>query len=175
VFYKSEYSEGYTMQTAGEILQSTTLALYRDKVKYTNTSKSIELPAAIDDLIDDKKYRPKFAKMIREGWLNDLLELAEIAKEQNKPSHWFAKYTSLKNRERTRKWLEQIRQVRRNAAEVIRRLKAKTSQYKAVYAACWKKGSSVISHAINAQEIGRDKFKLFCWLVWRNKSEPIKA
>lgn len=59
-----------------------------------NNTSSIELLAVIDDLIDNKMYRNKFRKLIREGHLRGLLELAEQAGSKDKPSHWFAKVTA---------------------------------------------------------------------------------
>jgi hypothetical protein len=139
------------------------VALYRDNSITTNNS--IELPAEIDNLIDNKMYRNKFKKLVREGKLNELLELAEIAATKDKPSFWFAKVTSKARIEGTLEWLRKAREVAHNAAEVVRRLVPTIKQMKAVYKACWS-SPDVIRHAITAEETGRDKFKYFCWLVW---------
>lgn len=138
--------------------------LYREDSK--PTSNSIELPAEIDDLIDNKMYRNKFKKLLREGHLADLIELATIAHTKGKPSFWFAKVCANSRWEGTLEWLQKARRVAQDAAEVAKRLLIRPEQMKAVYKACWKR-SDVLLHAITAEELGRDKFKHFCWLVWK--------
>lgn len=136
----------------------------------TTTNTSIELPAVIDDLIDNKMYRNKFKKLIREGYLRDLLELAKMAATKNTPSRWFAKVTSKAQWERTLKMLETVRSVLAAAAEVAERIKAVPDQMKAIYKACWRLKAEAVRHAITAQETGRNKFTYFCWLTSQLKS-----
>lgn len=132
------------------------------------TTKSIEaVPSQIDNLIDNKMYRNKFRKLIREGHLQDLLELAEIALTKGKPSHWFATVTAKKNWDKTLAFLAKAREIARTAAEVIKRLIVPGGHLKAVYKACWTLRSTALRHAITAAETGRNPFKLFCWLCWK--------
>lgn len=90
------------------------------------TNSSIELPAEIDSLIDNKAFRNRYRKLIREGHLADLLELAELAREratEQSPSHWFAKACSVKHWEaQTMPFLARLRQVRATAERVAERL-----------------------------------------------------
>lgn len=131
----------------------------------TNTDNSIELPEEIDQLIDNKMYRRKFNCMIRNGHLNDLMELTKIAQSKSSPSRWFAVVTAKKNWERTLDFLAKIRQAARVVAEVAERVAAPVKHLKALYAAYWRLNGAILQPAITAQEIGRDKFKLFCWLT----------
>jgi hypothetical protein len=110
-------------------------------------------------------YRNKFRKLIREGHLSDLLELAAIAQDKEKPSHWFAVATAKKQWQATLKFLSELRSVRQTAAEVLRRVQVPTGSLKAVYKACWTLRDGAVRQAVTAQEIGRDPFRLFCWLT----------
>jgi hypothetical protein len=143
----------------------------------TKAPATADIPEAIDALIDNKSYRNKFRALIRKGHLKDLLELAAMAQNKEKPSHWFAKWTRTTpekgkegeptNWQRTLQFLARAREVARNAAEVLRRLKVPTKSLKAVYKACWKLRGIAIQRAVTAAEIGRDPFRLFCWLCYR--------
>jgi hypothetical protein len=135
----------------------------------SSTNNSIELPEEIDQLIDNKMYRRKFNCMIRNGHLSALLELAEIAKSKATPSRWFAVVTAKKNWDRTLEFLSKLRQAARIVSEVVERVAAPIEHVKAVYAAYWRSGGAIMQHAITAQEIGRDKFKFFCWLTRQKK------
>lgn len=149
----------------GEILNNN-LQLYRDKANKA-TNNSIELPEVIDSLIDNKMYRNKFKKLVREGNLTNLMQLAEMAATKNAPSHWFAKVTSKARWEGTLKWLTKLQRVARNAAEVARRIVVPEKSMKAVYKACWKLNEVAVKHAVTASETGKDPFKYFNWLCWR--------
>lgn len=139
--------------------------LYRVK-SHRDEGKIESIPDEIDSLIDNKMYRNKFKKMIREGHLQDLLELAEIALTKDKPSCWFARVCKNSRWENTLVWLRKARVVARKATEVAKRLSAKPEQMKAIYKACWRRGD-VIRLAVTASETGVDKFKYFNWLTVR--------
>ncbi|WP_239310616.1 hypothetical protein [Frankia sp. Cj3] len=131
------------------------------------SSSSIELPAVIDDLIDNKMYRNKFKSLIRRGHLQDLLELAELAAKKDKPSHWFSMVTAKRRWEQTLKFLAKAREIARTAAEVIKRLPVPSDAVNVVYKACWRVSGHAVRLAITAAETGRDPFKYFAWLVWK--------
>lgn len=152
----------------GTILQ-TNHKFYRDNSKLT-TNTSIELPDQIQNLITGTDYwreakQNRYKKLIREGHLNDLLQLAELAAAKRAPANWFAKVASKVEWERTLKFLATLHKVAQNAAEVVKRVKGASQHMAAVYKACWRHGESVIIKAITAQETGRDQYKYFCWLT----------
>jgi hypothetical protein len=164
-------------EAIGSILERRKVSIELKRVS-TNT-KSIELgqqqtqatsitdiPEDIDALIDNKMYRNKFKALIRQGYLSQLQELATMAREKNTPSRWFAVATSKKQWQATLNFLSELRRVRQMAADVLRRIKAPTTSLKAVYKACWRLKDAAIRHAVTAQEIGRDPFRLFCWLCY---------
>ena len=81
---------------------------------------SIELPAAITNLITGNEYwvtakSNRYKKLIREGHLDNLLELAKLALTKDNPAHWFAKVCSVKAWERTLDFLKKLYDVRRKA------------------------------------------------------------
>jgi hypothetical protein len=134
---------------------------------------SIDIPEAIDALIDNKMYRNKFKKLIREGHLADLLELAGIAREKNAPSRWFSVATAKKNWQATLSFLRELRNVERLAAQVAARLHVPHASIRAVYKACWRNGEATIQKAVTAAEIGREPFRLFCWLCYGPRKRPV--
>ena len=144
------------------------------KANINNTS--IELPAEIDDLIDNKLYRRKFNKLIRDGFVHELLQLAAMAKDRDHPSHWFAKATRTKPVpghedeptywERSLKYLAKLKEVARKAEHVARRLGTKVNKF--IYKQIWN-GVNVERWAVAAEEIRHDKpgqsrEKHFAWL-----------
>lgn len=139
------------------------VALYRKSSSNITSDNSIELPAEIDALIDNKNYRKKYLKLIREGHLADLQELAKIAATRKQPSHWFAKACAKAMWERTLKFLAKCREVAKNAQEVLQRVPIPTEKMRALYAACWRSGGHVIRHAVAAQEVGKDPVTYFFW------------
>jgi hypothetical protein len=153
-----------------------------DSTVGTTTNKaSIELPQAVDDLIDNKMYRNKFKKLIREGHLHDLLELAALARTKDNPSHWFARATKTTaapghegkptNWERALTYLAKLRQVAMTAERVAKRIGTKVNNF--IYQQIWQ-GVNVERWAIAAQEVRHDKpgqsrEKYFAWLCVHEK------
>jgi hypothetical protein len=149
---------------------------------------SIELPPEIDALIDNKAYRNKFKSLIRKGYLQDLLELAEIALTKDQPSHWFAKATKttlapgqegLTMWERTLKYLAKLRNIQQMAERVA--AKIGTTVTKGIYKQIWR-GANVERWAdtvaemkhLAGQRAGKriirkdtDPAKYFMWLCGR--------
>src|SRR6266849_2045911 len=65
----------------------------------TTNNTSIELPQEIKALITGNDYwvnakSNRYKKLIREGHLDKLLELAKMARVKNNPANWFAKACS---------------------------------------------------------------------------------
>jgi len=44
----------------------------------------------IEELIDNKAFRPRYRKLIKDGYLIELRWLAMMANKKDQPSHWFA-------------------------------------------------------------------------------------
>jgi hypothetical protein len=142
----------------------------------TINNTSIELPPEIDNLIDNKMYRNKFKKLVREGHMRDLLELAALARTKDNPSHWFARATKTTtapgqegkptNWERALKYLAKLHQVAATAERVAKRLGSKVNMF--IYKQIWK-GVNVERWAVQAEEMrhdkpGQNRMKHFIWL-----------
>ena len=133
-----------------------------------NNDNSIELPAAIKQLNTGSDYwinakANRYKKLIREGHLNDLLELARLAPvmaTKAEPSHWFATSASVKQWERSMDFLQKLLRLYIVAAQVLARLGANLGNadrmQKFVYKQIWLK-RSVERHAAAAQELPHDK------------------
>jgi hypothetical protein len=132
----------------------------------TQVAPTADIPEVIDALIDNKSYRNKFRSLIRQGHLNDLLELARVAKEKDAPSRWFSVVTAKANWQATLKFLAELRNINQLVHQVTKRLHVPQTSIRAIYKACWRFGESTIQHAVTAAEIGRDPFRLFCWLCY---------
>jgi hypothetical protein len=130
------------------------------KIK-AGSDTSIELPAAITNLITGSEFwvtakSNRYKKLIREGHLDNLLELAKLALTKDNPAHWFAKVCSVKAWERTLDFLKKLNNVRMKAAQVAKRIGEGMTKF--VYKQIWK-GKNVEHHAITAQEVRHDKPK----------------
>lgn len=137
------------------------------------TSNSIELPEEISSLITGTDYwklakSNRYKKLIRDGFKSQLMELAKIAQEKTNPAHWFATAASKKQWERTLDFLSKLHTVAQEALQVAKRLGVGLDKMKPIYKACWR-GENVVQLSVTAQEIGRDPFKLFCWLARQKK------
>ncbi len=159
------------------------------KEQIQNNNNSIELPEAIknlntgsDEWIEKKAKRYK--RLIQEGYLNDLLELAKLAPKmatEAHPSHWFAACASVKEWERTKNFLRKLRMLYSLAAQVMTRIGSNMAErmQKFVYKQIWLK-RSVERHAAAAQELEHSKpnqsrAKLFAWLCRQEGREQVRA
>jgi molybdenum cofactor biosynthesis enzyme MoaA len=132
----------------------------------TQSASTDDIPEEIDALIDNKNYRNKFRVLIRQGHLDDLLELASFAREKKAPSRWFSVVTAKRNWQASLKFLAELRNVNQLVEQVTVRLRVPQTSIRAVYKACWRYGEATIQKAVTAAEIGRDPFRLFCWLCY---------
>lgn len=132
---------------------------------------SIELPAAIKSLITGNEFwvtakSNRYKKLVREGFLDDLMELASLALKKDNPANWFAKVCSVKAWQRTLDFLRKLYTVRKKAAQVTKRIGEQMTSF--VYKQIWA-GKNVEYHAVTAQEVRHDKpkqsiAKLFAFL-----------
>ena len=176
---------GNTFSTFGSLATSRLQTLQAGRTAAQKTAEgtvnnSIELPEAIKQLITGSDFWVKaktnrYKKLIREGHLSDLLELARLAPlmaTKADPSHWFAKVCSVKAWERTQDFLKKLRALYNLAGQVMARIGAHASSanrlQKFVYKQIWLR-RSVERHAATTQELRHDKpnqssAKLFAWL-----------
>ena len=142
-----------------------------DTTKYQqpNTS-SIELPQEIDSLITGSDYwqlakRNRYKKLIREGHLSKLLQLAQMARTKNVPAHWFATACSKVKWERTLEYLAQLAKVQQAAVRAAEKLGTAVTNF--LYQQIWR-GVNVERWAAEAAEVGRHKARYFVWLCKRD-------
>jgi len=137
----------------------------------TTNNTSIELPEEIKELITGNDFwvnakSNRYKKLIREGHLDKLLELAKMAHSKNNPANWFAKACSKATWERTLAYFAKLKEVARKAEQVARRLGTKVNKF--IYKQIWK-GVNVERWAVAAEEIshekpGQSREKHFAWL-----------
>jgi hypothetical protein len=137
---------------------------------FTNNT-SIELPEKIKGLITGNDFwvnakTNRYKKLIREGHLDKLLELAKMAHSKNNPANWFAKVCSKATWERTLAYFAKLKEVARKAEHVARRLGTTVNKF--IYKQIWK-GVNVERWAVTAEEVRHDKpgqsrEKHFAWL-----------
>jgi len=169
-------------QSAGAVLQARYASFKQkqcnDDASIENTDSkaiinntSIELPEEIKVLITGNDYwvnakSNRYKKLIREGHLDKLLELANMARVKNNPANWFAKACSKATWERTLAYFAKLKEVARKAEHVASRLGIKINKF--IYKQIWK-GVNVERWAVAAEEIRHDKpgqsrEKHFAWL-----------
>lgn len=146
-------------------------------VSNTTNTNSIELPSEITALITGTEYwirakSNRYKKLIREGHLSKLLELARMAKTKDNPANWFAKACSKAAWERTLAYFAKLSQVAQKADRVARRLSTQVNRF--IYQQIWK-GVNVERWAAWAQEMphnktGQNKLKHFAWLCLHERS-----
>lgn len=138
------------------------------------------LPEWLTPYIQNPNWAVRYAQLLNEGGelvLRELIKRLPSVKwrGQPKPYHYMNAACSKAN------WADTVRQMRQSlridelAKDVFKRLEATQKQARAIYAACWRLGTSVVRHAVTAQEIGRDRFKFFCWLTSSKNLSGSKA
>lgn len=175
---------------AGALLQEKYAARFTQKQESTSDASiennvgksltnntSIELPAEIKELITGSDYwvnakSNRYKKLIREGHLDKLLQLAAMAHTKNNPANWFAKACSKATWERTLAYFAKLTEVAQKAETVARRIGTKVNKF--IYKQIWK-GVNVERWAIQAEEMrhdkpGQDKLKHFAWLCLNEKT-----
>ncbi len=151
--------------------QSNDDASIENTVGNTTNNTSIELPEEIKALITGNDFwvnakSNRYKKLIREGHLDKLLALANMARVKNNPANWFAKACSKAAWERTLAYFAKLKEVARKAEHVARRLGTKVNKF--IYQQIWK-GVNVERWAVAAEEVrhnkpGQSREKHFAWL-----------
>lgn len=155
------------MHSTGELLAARLTSLQDNtssiESNASNTINSIDIPAEVDALIDNKAYYPKFRKLLREH-PREIMALVELAYTKANPSHWFAVATAKRNWERTLTYLAQLFKVRELAQRTAQRLGTSVTRF--IYKQVWR-GVNVERWAATAAEAGRHKSRYFAWLCQR--------
>jgi hypothetical protein len=153
------------------------------KEQIQNNNNSIELPEAIkklntgsDEWVEKKANRYK--RLIQEGHLNDLLELAKLAPKmatKAHPSHWFATAAGVKEWKRTLNFLKKVYAARHKAQQVAERIGTAVNKF--IFKQIWAH-RSVERHAATVQELphnkpNQSKAKLFTWLCQQEGREQL--
>jgi hypothetical protein len=138
--------------------------------------QTVLIPAEIDDLVDDKRFRNKYGAMICRGFKEQLLQLARYTRSmeaagklREAPSHFFSRYAKNANWERTLKFLAELRKVQELAERVAKKFRTAATGF--IYQQVWR-GVNVERWADMAQEMqhdkpGQSKAKCFTWLCRR--------
>ncbi len=142
----------------------------------TTNNTSIELPEEIKALITGTDFwvnakSNRYKKLIREGHLDKLLELANMAHSKNNPANWFAKTCSVLAWERTLAYFAKLKEVARKAEHVARRLGVQINKF--IYKMIWR-GVNVERWAVAAEEVshnkpGQSRERHFAWLCLREQ------
>ena len=135
-----------------------------------------QLPSEITGLITGNEYwvnakSNRYRKLIREGHLEKLLQLAKMAHSKDNPANWFAKACSKAAWERTLAYFAKLTEVAHTAERVARRVGARVNKF--IYKQIWK-GVNVERWAVQAEEMRHDKpnqskEKHFAWLCVNEK------
>ena len=142
----------------------------------TTNKTSIELPEEIKALITGNDFwvnakTNRYKKLIREGHLDKLLALANMAHSKNSPANWFAKACSKAMWERTLDYFAKLKEVARKAEHVARRLGVQINKF--IYKMIWR-GVNVVRWAATAEEVshnkpGQSRERHFAWLCLREQ------
>lgn len=170
---------GRRMRQLGEASNGSTPTDQIHRDSSCRDSSSVETPAASNQwnetnlpewlwpFVQNRSWAIRFANLLNQGYRAQLQNLVEHIPRvaHTNPVHMMAVACS---KARWADTLEQIKErlsVERLASEVQQRLQTKKEQAKAIYAAVWRLKGHVMRYAATAQEVGRDRFKFFCWLT----------
>lgn len=150
----------------------------RNNKKIETTAKkawATELPLWLQPLVQNRLWAKRYARLLRENPI-ELRKTAERALQARKPYHYMNRACSHAQWPRTlERWAEMLK-VDRCAAEVIKRLQATKKQVPAIYAACYRYGTTALRHAVTAAETARhSRFKYFCWLTSPKRFEEVRG
>src|SRR6266702_434217 len=151
-------------------------ASIENTVGNTTNNTSIELPQEIKELITGNDFwvnakTNRYKKLIREGHLDKMLTLANMARVKNNPANWFAKACSKAMWERTLDYFAKFKEVARKAEHVARRLGVQINKF--IYKMIWR-GVNVERWAAAAEEVshnkpGQSRERHFAWLCLREQ------
>lgn len=126
------------------------------------------LPEWLRPVVQNEMWAKRYQKLETEAPIELRALVSYALKNARDVFRYMNKACSKANWDETvKKWRKSLN-VARIAPEIIKRIGARKSQYKAVYKAVWRFGEGVLRHAVTAEELGRDRVKLFCWLVWKS-------
>ena len=148
---------------------------YRNDGDKTQKTTRASLPEWLQPVVQNDSWAIRYKKLLDEAPA-ELRALVDYAVKNARDVFRYMNTACSKTNwvSTLKKWKRSI-MVACTASEVIKRIGARKTQYKAVYKALWGFGDGVLRHAVTAQEIGKDPFKLFCWLVWRGGSGGVET
>lgn len=125
------------------------------------------LPEWLLPFVQNRSWAIRFANLLNQGYYNQLRHLAEHIRRvaHTSPVRMMAVACSKARWENTLAQIRERVKVERLANEVRERLRASNDQMPALYAVVWRLKGYALRFAATAQEIGRDKFRFFCWLT----------
>lgn len=157
----------------GQIMQDREKKKEENKQQGAKRVSSIELPSAVVQLITGSDYwvrakTNRYIKLLRTGevTLKDMLMLADRAKTKRNPAGWFANVMSVARWTRTLDFLKKSTvDIAKKAQAIAERLGVKVSKF--IYKQVWH-NPRVEWCAVQAEEIGKDRMKLFAWLCMQS-------
>lgn len=135
------------------------------------------LPEWLLPYVQNRSWAIRFANLLNQGYHNQLQHLAEHIRHvaHTSPVRMMAVACSKARWEDTLVQVRERMKVERLVTEVRDRLNASADQMPALYAVVWRLKGYALRFAATAQEIGRDRFKFFCWLTSRATKNPHRA
>lgn len=130
------------------------------------------LPKWLLPFVQNRSWAIRFANLLNQGYYNQLRHLAEHIRRvaHTSPVRMMAVACSKARWEDSLAQVRERMKVERLATEVRQRLNASDDQMPALYAVVWRLKGYALRFAATAQEIGRDKFRFFCWLTSANRA-----
>lgn len=133
--------------------------------RHTAPQAAGELPPAIEALVDNKAFLPRHRKLQREYGDEILLRLAELAQTKDKPSHWYAKVTSVKCWERTLKMVRRLIAATKRAMAAMEKLGAKADWLPWYTAVAYRNSEATVAGWVEQAARGRSPARYFGWLA----------
>lgn len=133
--------------------------------RQTASRASGELPGEIEALVDNKAFLPRHRKLQREYGDEVLLKLAELAQSKDKPSHWYAKVTSVKCWDRTLKMVKKLIAAAKRAVLAMEKLGAKAEWLPWYTSITYRNSEATVAGWVEQASRGRNPARYFGWLA----------
>lgn len=115
--------------------------------------------------MDNKAFLPRHRKLQREYGDEVLVKLAELAQSKEKPSHWYAKVTSVRAWDRTLKMVKKLIAAAKRAAVIMEKLGAKANWLPWYTSVTYRNSEATVAGWVEQATRGRSPVHYFGWLA----------
>lgn len=159
--------------SVADVLQGNSYRINSDR-KISNIEQAEALPEWLAPWAQNQMWAKRLKRFLDAGYEAELRQSITYIKARADIGcqlWYFNSMWSNKNLSKTLHDMRQLFKTEQLVEQVTKIIETEDKNRGAIYAACKRWGNAVIRHAITAREIGRKKFKFFCWLTSQKQRE----